>query len=151
MQRFASNFKSSGNRQRRAASSQAGISISKSICEALGGSLDYQVNSDSGSQISFTMKAFLPTRQASDQQGHGQKRSSSTSRTKPKTRAPTSLFPVQLITVDEGDEDQMEEKESEMVESCESSPQHQESYDDFTIIESEEIDVDLEGNLGLGL
>ena len=56
---------------------------------------------------------------------------------------------MQLITVDEGDEDQMEEEESEMVESCESSPQHRESYDDFTIIESEEIDVDLEGNLDL--
>ena len=45
----------------------------------------------------------------------------------------------------------MEKEVSETIKSCKSGLQHQESYNDFTIVESEEIDVDLEENLDLDL
>ena len=58
MQKFANNLKASSKRQRETGVEHTALSISKSICEALGGSLDYQVNSDLGDKITFTMKAF---------------------------------------------------------------------------------------------
>ena len=48
-----------------------------------------------------------------------------------------------LLTVEEGEEESNDEESSRTIDSYISSPSRQENYENFTIVESKEIDVDL--------
>ena len=80
------------------------------ICEALGGSLESQIIPDNGNSIIFKMKAFYPRRSEDGQQAHERLRQVSQLRNKRKTRSHASLFPSHLLTVNEIEEDQIEEE-----------------------------------------